>query len=52
MEKNSFKIVELKSKKNKNTIKRTVLIKDFIIYEIIGIHQRTTLMFLILSLTL
>ena len=39
MEKNSFKIVELKSKKNKNTIKRTVLIKDFIIYEIIGIHQ-------------
>ena len=39
MEKNSFKIIELKSKKNKNTIKRTVLIKDFIIYEIIGIHQ-------------
>ena len=39
MKKNSFKIVELKSKKNKNTIKRTVLIKDFIIYEIIGIHQ-------------
>ena len=39
MEKNSFKIVELKSKKSKNTIKRTVLIKDFIIYEIIGIHQ-------------
>jgi 7,8-dihydroneopterin aldolase/epimerase/oxygenase len=39
MEKNNFKIVELKSKKNKNTIKRTVLIKDFIIYEIIGIHQ-------------
>ena len=39
MKKNNFKVVELKSKKNKNTIKRTVLIKDFIIYEIIGIHQ-------------
>ena len=39
MKKNNFKIVELDSKKNKNTIKRTVLIKDFIIYEIIGIHQ-------------
>ena len=39
MEKSNFKIVELKSKKNKNTIKRTVLIKDFIIYEIIGIHN-------------
>jgi len=39
MEKNNFKIIELKSKKNKNTIKRTVLIKDFIIYEIIGIHK-------------
>jgi len=39
MKKNNFKIIELKSKKNKNTIKRTVLIKDFIIYEIIGIHQ-------------
>ena len=40
MKKNNFKIVELKTKKNKNTIKRTVLIKDFIIYEIIGIHQK------------
>ena len=39
MKKSNFKIVELKSKKNKNTIKRTGLIKDFIIYEIIGIHQ-------------
>ena len=39
MEKNNFQIVELKSKKNKNTVKRTVLIKDFIIYEIIGIHK-------------
>ena len=39
MEQNNFKIVELKSKKSKNTIKRTVLIEDFIIYEIIGIHN-------------
>jgi len=39
MEKNNFKIVEIKSKKNKSTIKRTVLIKDFIIHEIIGIHK-------------
>jgi 7,8-dihydroneopterin aldolase/epimerase/oxygenase len=39
MEQNNFKIVELESKKSKNTIKRTVLIKDFIIYEIIGIHN-------------
>jgi 7,8-dihydroneopterin aldolase/epimerase/oxygenase len=39
VEKNSFKIVELKSRKSKNTVKRTVLIKDFIIYEIIGIHD-------------
>ncbi len=37
MVKNKFKIVEFKSKKN--TIKRTVLIKDFIINEIIGIHK-------------
>ena len=39
MEKNNLKVIELKSKKNKNTIKRTVLIKDFIIYERIGIHK-------------
>ena len=39
MEKNNFKIVELKSKKNKSTIKRAVLIKDFHINEIIGIHR-------------
>ena len=39
MEKNNFKIIELESKKSKKTIKRTVLIKDFIIYEIIGIHS-------------
>ena len=38
MEKNNFKIVELNSKKNKNTIRRTILIKDFFINEIIGIH--------------
>ena len=43
MKKNNFKIIELKSKKNKNTIKRTVLIKDFIIYEIIGIHKNEKL---------
>ena len=30
----------MKKLKSKNTIKRTVLIKDFIIYEIIGIHQK------------
>ncbi len=35
MKKNNFKIVELKLKKNKNTVKRTVLIKNFIINEII-----------------
>ena len=39
MKKNNFKIVELNTKRNKNTIKRTVLIKDFIVYEIIGIHD-------------
>ena len=39
VEKNNFKIIELDSKKNKNTVKRTVLIKDFIINEIIGIHK-------------
>ena len=39
MKKNRFKIVELSSKKNKNTIRKTVLIKDFIINEIIGIHK-------------
>ena len=39
MKKNNFKVLELKSSKNKNTIKRTVLIKDFIINEIIGIHK-------------
>ena len=39
MIKNNFKIIELKPKKNKNSIKRTVFIKDFIIEEIIGFHD-------------
>jgi len=39
MKKNNFKVLELKSLKNENTIKRSVLIKDFIINEIIGIHK-------------
>ena len=39
MKKNNFKIIELKSEKNKNTVRRTVLIKDFMINEIIGIHK-------------
>ena len=37
MKKNNFKIVELKSAKN--TTKRTIFIKDFIINEIIGMHD-------------
>jgi len=39
MKKNNFKIVELKPKKDNSTIKRTVFIKDFIIEEIIGVHE-------------
>jgi len=39
VKKNNFKIIDLKSKKNKTTVKRTVLIKDFLINEIIGIHK-------------
>ena len=39
MKKNNFKIVELKPRKDKSSIKRTVFIKDFIIEEIIGIHK-------------
>ena len=39
MKKNNFKILELKPAKNKSSIKRTVFIKDFIIEEIIGIHE-------------
>ena len=37
MKKNNFKIIELKPAKN--TTKRTVFIKDFIIHEIIGMHD-------------
>ncbi len=39
MKKNNFKIIELKPKKNKSSVKRSVFIKDFIIQEIIGIHN-------------
>ena len=39
MKKNNFKVLELRPPKNKNTIRRSVLIKDFIINEIIGIHK-------------
>ena len=39
MKKNNFKILELKPAKSKSSIKRTVFIKDFIIEEIIGIHE-------------
>ena len=39
MKKNNFKIVEVKPEKNKSSIKRSVLIKNFIIKEIIGIHE-------------
>ena len=39
MKKNNFKIIELKPQKNKNLIKRTVFIKDFIVFETIGIHE-------------
>tara|TARA_B100000131_G_scaffold302751_1_gene326176 strand:+ start:357 stop:785 length:429 start_codon:yes stop_codon:yes gene_type:complete len=39
MKKNNFKIIELKPKKNKSSIKRSVLIRNFIIQEIIGIHE-------------
>jgi len=39
VEKNNFKIIELDSKKKEKIIKRTVLIKDFLINEIIGIHK-------------
>ena len=38
MKKNNFKIIELKSENNRNSIKRSVFIKDFVIEEIIGIH--------------
>ena len=39
MKKNNFKIIELKPKKNKNSVKRTVFIKDFIVHEIIGVND-------------
>ena len=39
MKKNNFKIIELKPDSNKSSIRRTVFIKDFIIQEIIGIHE-------------
>jgi len=39
MKKNNFKIIELKPEENKNSVKRTVFIKDFIVHEIIGIHN-------------
>ena len=39
MKKNKFKIIELKPEENKNSIKRSVFIKDFVIQEIIGIHE-------------
>ena len=38
MKKNNFKIVKLKHTKE-SSIKRTVFIKDFIIEEIIGVHE-------------
>ena len=40
MKKNNFKIIELKPDNNKSSIRRTVFIKDFIIQEIIGIHEQ------------
>ena len=39
MKKNNFKIIELKPDNKKSSIRRTVFIKDFIIHEIIGIHE-------------
>ena len=39
MKKNNFKIIELRPRKNKSSVKRTVFINDFIIEEIIGIHK-------------
>ena len=39
MRKSNFKIIELKTKKNKSTTRRTVLIKNLFVNEIIGIHK-------------
>ncbi len=43
MIKSNFKIVEFEAVKNKGSIKRTVFIKDFIIEEIIGVHEHEKL---------
>ena len=43
MKKNNFKIIELKPRKYKSSIKRTVFIKDFVVQEIIGIHEHEKL---------
>jgi dihydroneopterin aldolase len=39
VKKSNFKIVNLESSKNKNNVKRSILIKDFTINEIIGVHK-------------
>ena len=39
MKKNNFKIIELKPKIGKSSVKRNVFIKNFIVEEIIGIHK-------------
>ena len=39
MKKSNFKIIDLKPGKNKNSTRRSVLINDLIIQEIIGIHE-------------
>ena len=39
MRRSNFKITELKTKKNKSTTRRTVLIKNLVFNEIIGIHK-------------
>ena len=39
MRKSNFKIIELKTKKNKSTTRRNVLIKNLVFNEIIGIHK-------------
>ena len=39
MKKSNFKVVNLESSKNKNNVKRSILIKDFTINEIIGVHK-------------
>ena len=40
MKKSNFKIIELKPRKSKNSVTRTVFIKDLTLKEIIGIHAR------------